>query len=59
MEVRLMDCTDDVGVDENDLTFNVSDDALERAAGRADGAAWTLNFCTYDYYQCGPIGSRT
>jgi hypothetical protein len=54
-----MDCTDDVGADENVLTSNVSDDALERAAGRADGAAWTLNFCTYNYYQCGPIGSRT
>jgi hypothetical protein len=59
MEIGLMDRTDDVSTDENVLTFNVSDDALERAAGRADGQAWTLNFCTYDYYQCGPIGSRT
>ena len=54
-----MDRNDDVGPDENVLTFNVADDALERAAGRADGQAWTVNFCTYNYYQCGPIGSRT
>ena len=58
MEVRLMDHKDDVSIDQNVLTFNISDDALERAAGHADGQAWTLNFCTYDYYQCGPVGSR-
>jgi len=44
-----MDGHDDVGNDENVLAFNVPDDALERAA-------WTLNYCTYNYYQCGPIG---
>jgi hypothetical protein len=49
---------DDVSTDENVLTSNVSDDALEGAAGTY-GQAWTLNFCTYNYYQCGPIGSRT
>ena len=54
-----MDRTDDVITDENILTSSVSDDALERSAGRADGQAWTLNFCTYNYYQCGPIGSRS
>ena len=54
-----MDRNDDVSTDENVLTFNVSDDASERAADLADGKAWTLNFCTYNYYQCGPIGSRT
>jgi hypothetical protein len=59
MEVGLMDRTDDVITDENILISSVSDDALERAAGRADGQAWTLNFCTYNYYQCGPIGSRS
>jgi hypothetical protein len=53
-----MDKYDDVNTDENVLTFNVADDALERAAGVAVGPAWTLNFCTYNYYQCGPIGSR-
>ena len=53
-----MDSNDDVKTDENGLTCKVSDDALERAAGCADGQAWTLNFCTYDYSQCGPIGSR-
>ena len=59
MEVGLMDRNDDVSAEENVLSFNVSDDALECAADLADGQAWTLNFCTYNYYQCGPIGSRT
>jgi hypothetical protein len=54
-----MDRNDDVSAEENVLSFNVSDDALECAADLADGQAWTLNFCTYNYYQCGPIGSRT
>jgi hypothetical protein len=45
--------------DENVLVFNVPNEALERAAGVSDGPAWTLNFCTYNYYQCGPIGSPT
>ena len=53
-----MDRNDDVRIDEDALTFNVADDALERAAA-PDGQAWTSNFCTYNYYQCGPIGSRT
>jgi len=39
-------------------SFDVPDDALERAAHAADVAALTWNFCTYNYYQCGPIGSR-
>ena len=54
-----MDRFDDVSTDENILIFNVPDDALERAAGLTDSPALTMNFCTYDYYQCGPIGSRT
>ena len=54
-----MDMHDAVNTDENVLTFNITDDLLERAAGQADGPAFTLNFCTYNYYQCGPIGSRT
>ena len=54
-----MDRNDDVSTDENVLTFNVSDDALERAVGPTDGQAWTLNYCTYNYYQFGPIGIRT
>ena len=54
-----MDKNDDVSADENVLTFDVPDDALERAAGLTDGQAWTLNYCTYNYYQGGPIGSRT
>ncbi len=51
-----MDRIDDVGTDKNLLTCDLPDDALECAAGRAEGQAWTLNFCTYTYYQCGPIG---
>ena len=51
-----MEKYDHVNTDENVLTFNVADDAL--SAGLTDGPAWTLNFCTYNYYQCGPIGSR-
>jgi hypothetical protein len=53
-----MNRDDDVGSGDNILTFDLPDDALERAAGRAEGQGWTLNFCTYNYYQCGPIGSR-
>jgi hypothetical protein len=51
-----MERFNDGGSEENILNFNVADDALERAAALADGRAWTLNFCTYNYYQCGPIG---
>ena len=54
-----MDGHDDVSNDENVMALNVSDDALERAARPTDGQAWTLNYCTYNYYQCGPIGGRT
>ena len=54
-----MEKYDDVGAQENVLIFNVPDDALERAAGVIVGQAWTWNYCTYNYYQCGPIGSRT
>jgi hypothetical protein len=53
-----MERFDDVGNEENVLTLDIPDDVLERAAPLADGPAWTLNFCTYNYYQCGPIGSR-
>jgi len=53
-----MDKYDDASTDENVLIFNVPDEALERAAG-TQRQAWTLNYCTYNYYQCGPIGSRT
>jgi hypothetical protein len=53
-----MDRYDDASVDENLLNATVPDDALERAAGSIVSPAWTMNFCTYDYYQCGPIGQR-
>ncbi|MGC2078435.1 MAG: hypothetical protein WA728_20840 [Xanthobacteraceae bacterium] len=54
-----MDINDDIGTDEKVLAFDVSDDALERSATLTDGQAWTWNYCTYNYYQCGPIGSPT
>jgi hypothetical protein len=53
-----MDTYDDLDTAENVLIGNVTDDVLEHAAGLADGLAFTLNFCTYNYYQCGPIGDR-
>jgi hypothetical protein len=52
-----MDRIDDVSTEENILVFNAPDEALERAAALTDGPAWTMNFCTYNYYQCGPIGA--
>jgi hypothetical protein len=54
-----MDGYADVSTDDNVLVFDVPDEVLERAAGVNNGPAWTLNFCTYNYYQCGPIGSPT
>jgi hypothetical protein len=54
-----MDRINDVSTEEDILIFNVPDEALERAAGLTYGPAFTMNFCTYDYYQCGPIGGRT
>jgi hypothetical protein len=60
MEVHFMDpdrCRADT--DKHVPSFDVPDDALERAAYGADMAALTWNFCTYNYYQCGPIGSQT
>ena len=34
------------------LTFDVSDDALERAAS-AEQNAFTMLYCTNDWYNCG------
>ena len=53
-----MDQRDDVSVEDNLFNANISDEALERAAGSATSPVWTMNYCTYDFYQCGPIGSR-
>jgi len=39
--------------DEDILTFDVPDDALERAARVADGAAITIAYCTHDWVACG------
>ena len=54
----IMDRNDDITAEENLLNSNVPDEALERAAG-VGAPVWTMNYCTYDYYQCGPIGGRT
>jgi hypothetical protein len=58
-EVNSMD-PDRCRADTDDIvpSFDVPDDALERAARAAGMAALTWNFCTYNYYQCGPIGGR-
>jgi hypothetical protein len=39
-------------LDEDILTFDVPDDALERAAAVADGQSVTVGYCTY-WYACG------
>jgi hypothetical protein len=54
-----MDKCENVSGEEDILSANIPDDALERAAGSFNTAAFTFNYCTYNYYQCGPIGSRT
>jgi hypothetical protein len=51
-----LDQRNDGDRDEDILNSNIPDDALERAAGTCETAAITMNFCTYNYYQCGPIG---
>ena len=38
--------------DEAILTFDVPDDALERAAAVTDGREMTIAYCT-DWYHCG------
>jgi hypothetical protein len=38
-------------LDENILTFDFSDDALERTAAVSDGQAVTIGYCTH-WYQC-------
>jgi hypothetical protein len=38
--------------DQKILTFDVSDDALERAAS-AQQNAFTMLYCTNDWYNCG------
>jgi len=53
-----MEKCDEVDTNENVLAFNVTDDVLERAGCLTEGPAFTLNFCTYNYYQCGPIGRQ-
>jgi hypothetical protein len=42
-----------VETDENILTFDVPDDALERAACVGGGAALTIAYCTRDWMACG------
>jgi hypothetical protein len=39
--------------DEDILTFNISDDELERAATVAEGRIVTLMYCTQAWYNCG------
>jgi hypothetical protein len=46
------DVTSQAESDEEILTFDVSDDALERAAS-AEQNAFTLVYCTNPWYNCG------
>ncbi len=39
--------------DEDILSFDVADDALERAAAVADGRVITVAYCTQDWLSCG------
>ncbi len=41
------------GSDEDILTFDVTDDALERAGGVSPGGAMTWVYCTQAWYNCG------
>ena len=45
-------CNDLAGTDEDILAFDVSDDALEHAAGVTNGLVVTIAFCTH-WYHCG------
>jgi hypothetical protein len=38
--------------EEDVLTFDVPDDALERVVGIPDGRAFTLVYCTHDWKAC-------
>ena len=44
--------TREAEADQKILTFDVSDDALERAAS-AEQNAFTMLYCTNDWYNCG------
>lgn len=35
------------------------EDDIVFGAALTNGQAWTWNYCTYNYYQCGPIGGRS
>jgi hypothetical protein len=41
------------GTDEDVLTFDVPDDALERAGSVSPGGAMTWVYCTQGWYNCG------
>jgi hypothetical protein len=40
-------------LDEDTFTFDVPDDAIERAASVAGGKITTLAYCTQAWYNCG------
>jgi hypothetical protein len=49
------DISDPVEPDEDIFTFDVSDDALERAAAVADGQAVTIGHCTHWWHCSWPL----
>jgi len=51
-----METYSDIGTEEILLNSDIPDDTLERAGSSSfDTPALTMNYCTYNYYQCGPI----
>ena len=49
------DISGPVELDEDIFTFDVSDDALERAAAVADGQAVTIGHCTHWWHCTWPL----
>ena len=47
------DVADQIEIDHDILTFDVSDDALERTALIGEAQALTWMYCTHVWYNCG------
>jgi hypothetical protein len=47
------DIADQIEIDQDILTFDVSDDALERTALIGEAKALTWMYCTHVWYNCG------
>jgi len=47
------DVADQIEIDHDILTFDISDDALERTALIGEAKALTWMYCTHVWYTCG------